>query len=235
MRVAFVTLFPEMVHQALGHSIMSRAASAGLVRFETANPRDFTTDKHRTVDDNSYGGGPGMVMMAPPVAAALNFLSPSSSSAVVMTDPAGELFTQRHAEELAGREDVVFLCGHYEGVDERVREKLATHCLTIGDYVLTGGELPSLVMADAVVRLLPGVLGDPESHRDDSHSDGLLGFPLYTRPQSWEGMVVPPVLTSGDHAAIAKWRRQQQLRRTRSSRPDLFARADLLPGDIDLL
>ena len=188
------------------------------------------------VNTDPYGGGPGMVMMAPVVADALASLSPAPGAAVVMTDPAGELFTQYHAEELAAHEDVVFLCGHYEGVDERVRLKLATHCFTIGDYVLTGGELPALVMADSIVRLREGVLGDPESHRDDSHSNGgLLGFPLYTRPAAWEGQDVPPVLTSGDHGAISRWRRQQQLQRTRLHRPDLFARADLRPGDLDLL
>lgn len=235
MRVAFVTLFPEMVHQAVGHSILSRAAAAGLVRFETSNPRDFATDKHRTVDDSSYGGGPGMVLMAPVVARALASLRPGPETAVVLTDPAGDQFTQSHARELATNEDVIFICGHYEGVDERVRLKLATHCLTIGDYVLTGGELPALVMADAVVRLREGVLGDPASHEDDSHSDGLLGFPLYTRPAEWQGLAVPPVLMSGDHGAIAKWRRQQQLVRTRQHRPDLFARAGLRSEDIDLL
>lgn len=236
MRVAFVTLFPEMVRQALGHSMMARAKAAGHVRFDTANPRDFATDKHRTVDGSSYGGGPGMVMMAQPVSDALASLMPSPGAAVVVTDPAGELFTQSHAEDLSQYQDVVLICGHYEGVDERVRLKLATHCLTIGDYVLTGGELPALVMADAIVRLREGVLGDPESHQDDSHSSGgLLGFPLYTKPATWEGLEVPPVLTSGDHGAVARWRRQQQLRRTRENRPDLFARADLLPGDIDLL
>ncbi|MBX3111564.1 MAG: tRNA (guanosine(37)-N1)-methyltransferase TrmD [Fimbriimonadaceae bacterium] len=236
MRVAFVTLFPEMVRQALGHSIMARAEAAGHVRFETANPRDFTTDKHRTVDDSSYGGGPGMVMKPQPVADALASLCPAPGAAVVLTDPAGELFTQSHAEALSRCQEVVLICGHYEGVDERVRDKLATHCLTIGDFVLTGGELPALVIADAVVRLREGVLGDPESHRDDSHSSGgLLGFPLYTKPATWEGLDVPPVLTSGDHGAVARWRRREQLRRTREHRPDLFAKADLHPGDIDLL
>lgn len=235
MRIGFVTLFPEMVDQALSHSIMSRAQSKSAVEFQCANPRDFATDAHRTVDDSSYGGGPGMVMMAPLVRAALDSLTPTEKTIVVLTDPVGEPFTQSHARDLAQSDNVVFLCGHYEGMDERVRTQIATHVFSIGDYVLTGGELPALVMTDAIVRLLPGVLGDPESHEDDSHSDGLLGFPLYTKPVEFEGESVPDVLLSGNHAKIAAWRRQQQLQRTKSHRPDLFCRARLKPTDVDLL
>jgi len=177
-----------------------------------------------------------MVMRVDVVAQAVRSLAPGQECRIVLTDPRGDVFSQRHAEELAAAEHLIFICGHYEGVDERVREHLATDCFTIGDYVLTGGELPALVMTDAVVRLHPGVLGDPASHQDDSHSnDGLLGFPLYTRPAEWEGHLVPDVLASGDHGAIARWRRQRQLEETRRRRPDLFARADLKPGDLDML
>ncbi len=233
LRVGFVTLFPEMVLGATTHSIMGRAAASGLVEFVASNPRDFATDAHRSVDDTSYGGGPGMVMMAPLILQAVEALEPSKGAAIVLCDAAGEKFTQKTAKSLAMRDQVVFLCGHYEGVDERVRTKIATHCYSIGDYVLTGGELPALVMADAVVRLLPGAIGDPESHRDDSFEDGLLGFPLYTRPDEFLGEAVPDVLKSGDHGAIAKWRRAQQVRRTRVNRPDLLPWAKLTKADLE--
>jgi tRNA (guanine37-N1)-methyltransferase len=235
LRVDFVTLFPEMVLGAMSHSIMGRAVDAGLVEFRASNPRDFATDKHRSVDDTSYGGGPGMVMMAPLVAAALGALEPSADAAVVLCDAAGERFDQTAARSLAASPQVVFLCGHYEGVDERVRTKLATHCYSVGDFVMTGGEIPALAMADAVVRLLPGAIGDPESHQDDSFEGGLLGFPLYTRPESFMGEGVPDVLRSGNHGEVAKWRRLQQLLRTREYRPDLFCQARLSTTDIGLI
>ncbi|MCH7945689.1 MAG: tRNA (guanosine(37)-N1)-methyltransferase TrmD, partial [Armatimonadetes bacterium] len=165
LRVDFVTLFPEMVMQAVSDSIMARAVKAGAVQFGTSNPRDFRADAHRTVDDTGYGGGPGMVMMAPPIGDAISALSPGPDAAVVLCDPSGERFSQETAHRLAEAPHVVFICGHYGGVDERVRTKLATCAYSIGDYVVTGGELPALVMADAVVRLLPGVLGDPASYR----------------------------------------------------------------------
>lgn len=174
-----------------------------------------------------------MVMMAPLILKAVEALEPSKGAAIVLCDAAGEKFTQKTAKSLALQDQVVFLCGHYEGVDERVRTKIATHCYSIGDYVLTGGELPALVMADAVVRLLPGAIGDPESHRDDSFEEGLLGFPLYTRPDEFLGEAVPDVLKSGDHGAIAKWRRAQQVRRTRENRPDLLPWAKLTEADLD--
>ncbi|MBX3095868.1 MAG: tRNA (guanosine(37)-N1)-methyltransferase TrmD [Fimbriimonadaceae bacterium] len=225
-----------MIQDAVRPSILGRAQSSGAVQFRTSSPRDFATDKHRTVDDTPYGGGPGMVMRVDVVADALRFLAPPENARIILTDPRGERFNQKAAEELANANHIIFLCGHYEGIDERVRVHLATDIFTIGDYVLTGGELPALVMCDAVVRLLPGVLGDEESHRDDSHSnDGLLGFPLYTRPADWEGHGVPEVLKQGDHGAIARWRRREQLRETRVRRPDLFARADLTADDIEVL
>lgn len=239
MKIDFVTLFPDMVLGALGHSIMSRAANAQIVTFGTVNPRDFTADKHRTVDDHPYGGGPGMVMMAEPIEKALEAISAGPEArdpqtVVVLTDPSGKVFRQRHARELCELERVVFVCGHYEGVDERVMTQLCTHAFTIGDYVLTGGELPALVMADSIVRLLPGAIGDPSSHEDDSHEGGLLGHPLYTRPEVFRGERVPEELKSGDHAAIAQWRRRASLLRTRANRPDLFVTADLNSSDLDL-
>lgn len=235
MRLAFVTLFPAQVLAALEHGVVARGVRSGLLRLDTADPRDFATDRHRTVDDSPYGGGPGMVLMAPVVEAALGSLGLSPGSPVVLTDPAAPLFTQADARRLAGFPEVCLVCGHYEGVDERVAELLCTEARSVGDFVATGGELPAALMADAVARLVPGVIGDPESHMDDTHSNGLLGFPLYTRPEEFRGARVPEVLLSGDHGAIARWRRAQCLRRTRDRRPDLFATADLRPGDLDLL
>ncbi len=235
MRIDYVTLFPEMVMPALQHSIMARAEKGGRVAFGAVNPRDFAQDAHRSVDAPSYGGGPGMVMMPTLIAEALESLQPHPNAEIILTDPMGEKFTQSVARELAEKPQVIFICGHYEGVDERVRTKLATRALTIGDFVLTGGELPALVMTDAIVRLLPDVLGDPESHRDDSHTDGLLGFPLYTKPAEFMGEAVPEVLTSGHHEKIAQWRRKQQLVRTREHRPDLFAQSNLSKQDLKLL
>ncbi|MFQ3586812.1 MAG: tRNA (guanosine(37)-N1)-methyltransferase TrmD [Fimbriimonadaceae bacterium] len=234
-RLDFVTLFPDMVLGALGHSIAKRAAESGACAYRAANPRDFVFDRHRTVDDRPIGGGPGMVMMAPPVADALASLDPDPNAAVVLTDPTGYPFRQEHARELAARPQVVFLCGHYEGMDHRVETELATHVFSIGDFVMTGGEIAALAMADAVVRLLPGVLGSPDSLSIDSHGDGLLSAPQYTRPREWRGIAVPEVLRSGDHAAVARWKRREALRLTRERRPDLFARASLDKRDVDML
>jgi tRNA (guanine37-N1)-methyltransferase len=235
MRLAFVSLFPEQVLAALEHGVVARGVRKGLLRHDTANPRDFATDRHRSVDDPPYGGGPGMVLMAPVVEAALDSLRLAPGAPVVLADPAAPRFSQADAVRLAACPEVCFVCGHYEGVDERVAELLCTESRSVGDFVVTGGELPAALMADAVARLVPGVIGDPESHADDSFSDGLLGFPLYTRPEVFRGVRVPDVLLSGDHGAIARWRRAQSLRRTRERRPDLFATADLRPDDLDLL
>lgn len=240
-RVDFVTLFPEMVRPALEHSILGRAAAAGLVQFQALNPRDFCHDRHLKVDDKPFGGEPGMLIRAEPVARALEWLENSRSktqslrSAIVLTAPTGRPFDQASARELASFDQIVFLCGHYEGIDHRIEEKYCTHVFSIGDYVLTNGELPALVMADAVVRLLPGVLGSAASLDADSFSDGLLSAPNYTRPESWRGMDVPPVLLSGDHKAIQKWRRTHALTLTRSLRPDLFARVKLRKEDLEVL
>ncbi len=236
MRFGFVTLFPDLVRVCFGASVLGRAVDRGLISVDVADPRDFAYDRHRTVDDTPYGGGPGMLMKVEPLSLALESLEPDEDAAVVATDPAGFPFTQSIATELAGFRHVVFVCGRYEGFDERFVQRHATHRLSIGDYVLTGGELPALVMADAVGRLVPGVLGDPGSLDQDSHSgSGLLGPPNYTRPADYEGLTVPDVLATGDHKAIAEWRRRESLRSTRARRPDLLARARLDKGDANRL
>ena len=235
LKVDFVTLFPEMVLEATNHSILRRAQEKGLVQFSATNPREFTHDNHRTVDDNPFGGGAGMVMKCEPVAAAIESARVHEDAAVVFTDPTGSIFNQETAEEFAGKSQVVFVCGHYEGIDDRVRELFATHVLSLGDFVLTGGELPSLVMADAVVRLLPGALGSSASLEQGSHSDGLLSAPQYTRPEEFRGLAAPEVLRSGDHGKIARWRRKQALLLTRRNRPDLFWSAQLTKQDLDVL
>ncbi len=235
LRIDFVTLFPEMVLEAVDHSMLARAKESGAVQFGAVNPREFTHDKHRTVDDNPFGGGPGMLMKCEPVAAAIDSLFPDENTAVVMTDPTGTPFTQALAHELASRPRIIFVCGHYEGIDDRIRTLYATHTVSIGDFVLTGGELPALVMADAVTRLQPGVLGCSESLEVDSHADGLLSAPQFTRPEEFRGEAVPDVLRSGDHGAISDWRRRQSLRVTRAHRPDLFWSSELTARDVKLL
>ena len=236
LRIDFVTLFPEMVLGALEHSIPSRAARADLVEFRAVNPRDFTFDNHKTVDDNPYGGGPGMLMKIEPISRAMASLElPKEKIAVVLTDPTGPLFTQAHAREFSNLDRLVFLCGHYEGFDHRIEELYATHPLSIGDYVRTGGEFPALVMADAAVRLIPGALGSAESLTIDSFEDGLLSAPQYTRPEDFQGHKVPSVLLSGNHAEIRKWKRKEALRITRERRPDLFGQVDLSKEDRKLL
>lgn len=235
MRIDFVSLFPEMVLGAARHSMLRRAEEAGIVEFHGTNPRDFTTDKHRTVDDNPFGGGPGMVMKVEPVAAALNDLDLDDQAAIVLTNPTGTRFSQKVAAELATRSRMVLLCGHYEGFDHRIQDMFATHVVSIGDFILTGGELPALVIADAVVRLLPGVLGSEESLQVDSHANGLLSAPNFTHPAVFEGHEVPEVLRSGNHKAVTDWRRLQALRLTRELRPDLFCKAELDRKDLDML
>ena len=239
-RVDFVSLFPETLRPTLGHSILGRAAGAGHVEFRTANPRDFCHDRHLKVDDKPFGGEPGMLIRAEPVARAVEWLEGGEArtgggTAVVLTAPTGRTFDQAAARELAGYERVVFLCGHYEGIDHRVEEALCTHVFSIGDYVLTNGELPALVMADAVVRLVPGVLGNEGSLEADSFSDGLLSAPNYTRPAVWRGREVPAELLSGSHKTIGAWRRKRALELTRSLRPDLLARARLEKVDLNVL
>jgi tRNA (guanine37-N1)-methyltransferase len=236
MRIDFVTLFPEMIMPGLGHSIMGRAWERGLVAFGTRNPRDYTYDRHGKVDDTPFGGEPGMLIKPEPVAQAVDSLRDGTTDPIViLTDPAAPLFQQSDACALSSAKHLIFLCGHYEGFDHRVRTQIATHAFSIGDYVLTNGELPALVMCDAIVRQIPGVLGCASSLAADSHHDGLLGAPNYTRPEVWRGEEVPAVLRSGNHRLIERWRRQQALNMTLEHRPDLFAKATLTKADLKLL
>ncbi|MDQ2986553.1 MAG: tRNA (guanosine(37)-N1)-methyltransferase TrmD [Armatimonadota bacterium] len=234
MRISFVSLFPATVLAAVRHSMLLRAEQAGIVSFNAVNVRDFATDPHRTVDDTAYGGGPGMVMKPDVVGAAIDSMQPEGA-AVILTDPSGKLFRQADAAALSNEARLIFVCGHYEGIDDRVAERYSMRRYSIGDFVLTGGELPAAAMADAVVRLLPGVLGSPESLQEDAFQDGLLSYPQYTKPSEWEGMAVPDVLLSGDHDRVDKWRRARRLELTRQNRPDLFARAPLSKDDLKLL
>jgi tRNA (guanine37-N1)-methyltransferase len=228
MQVEVVTLFPELIEQATSHSIVGRAQASGSLELHCINPRDFTSDRHRTVDDYPFGGGAGMVMKPEPVVAAIETATGGDTSIpVLLTAPDGEPFTQALAQELASLPRLVFVCGHYEGIDERVRDGWITRAVSIGDYVLTGGELAALVMLDAMVRLLPGVLGNESSAHEESFEGGVLEYPHYTRPAVFAGRGIPEVLTSGHHANVAKWRRTQALVRTRARRPDLWEK--LLP------
>lgn len=228
MRVEIVTLFPELIEQATGHSILGRAQAGGYLELVCVNPRDFTQDRHRTVDDCPFGGGAGMVMKAEPLVAAIEAATGGDTSIpVLLTAPDGEPFTQVLAQELASLPRIVIVCGHYEGIDERVRDGWITREISLGDYVLTGGELAALVMLDASVRLLPGVLGNASSAQEESFEGGVLEYPHYTRPALFKGRGIPEVLTSGHHANVAKWRRTQALVRTRARRSDLWEK--LLP------
>jgi tRNA (guanine37-N1)-methyltransferase len=232
MRFDVFSLFPEVFTPYLDASILQRARSRGLVDIGLHNIRDWATDRHHIADDLPYGGGGGMVMKPEPIFAAVESVlgSPPACPVVLMT-PQGRPFNQKVAEELALNPRLALLCGRYEGVDERVSRYLVSDEISIGDYVLSGGELAALVVIDAVTRLIPGVLGDPDGAWDDSHASGLLEYPHYTRPPEFRGWRVPEVLLSGDHARIARWRREQALIRTQSRRPDLLASAPLTPAD----
>lgn len=237
MKQFFVlTLFPEMIEQTLSHSIMGRAQRDGFISIEATNIRDYTLNKQKHIDDYPYGGGAGMVMQGQPIYDAYQSLMPRAKGArVVYMTPQGRPFTQRVAEELAQEESLVFLCGHYEGVDERLIEEIVTDEISLGDFVLTGGELAAITIIDAVSRLVPGVLGKEESFADESFSDGLLEYPQYTRPPVFMGREVPEVLLSGHHANVAKWRREQALLRTAKKRPDLLKTAELTKKDLKFL
>ncbi|MCI8585506.1 MAG: tRNA (guanosine(37)-N1)-methyltransferase TrmD [Lachnospiraceae bacterium] len=233
MNYHVLTLFPDMIRDGFQTSITGRAAEKGLLSLTTVNIRDFSVNKHNRVDDYPYGGGAGMVMQAEPVYLAYESVAEKlpRKPRVLYMSPQGKVFNQRMAEELAGEEELVFLCGHYEGIDERVLEEIVTDEVSIGDYVLTGGELPALVIMDAVSRLLEGVLHNEESAQFDSFSDNLLEYPQYSRPEEWRGKKVPPILLSGHHANVEKWRREQSLMRTRERRPDLLEEASLTKED----
>lgn len=225
MRFDVFTLFPEMFTAYLNESILKRAREAGLLEVSLHNIRDYTTDKHRTTDDEPYGGGGGMVMKPEPIFAAVEgVLGVQPSCPVILLTPQGRTFNHKVAQELSQHRHLALLCGRYEGVDERVRQHLVTDEISLGDFVLTGGELPALAVIDAVSRLIPGVLGDPEAASKDSHASGLLEYPHYTRPPEFRGWDVPEVLRSGNHAEIEKWRREQSEERTKQRRPDLLDR-----------
>ena len=233
MRIDILTLFPAMCDAVLGESIIGRARAAGKVEINTHDIRDYTTDKHRRVDDKPYGGGMGMVMQAQPIAdcfAALCEQLGTTPHLIYMT-PQGKTLTQQRVKELAQLEHIAVLCGHYEGVDERVIEELQPEEISVGDYVLTGGELPALILADSVARMLPGVLADEECFTEESHYRFLLEYPQYTHPSEWRGREVPEVLLSGHHQKVDEWRREQSLKRTRERRPDLLEQADLTQRD----
>lgn len=241
MNFHILTLFPEMVMNGLNTSIIGRAVNAGHLSIEAVNIRDYAFNKHQSVDDYPYGGGAGMLMQAEPVylaheAVAEKIRSRRSDAEcadtgrrlrTVYLSPQGSVFNQKMAEDLAGEEDLILLCGHYEGIDERVLEEIVTDYVSIGDYVLTGGELPAMVMVDAISRLVPGVLHNDVSAEFESFQDNLLEYPQYSRPEEWHGRKVPPVLLSGHHANIEKWRREQSIIRTYERRPDLLEKCEL--------
>jgi len=222
VKFTVVTILPELIEPALAAGVVGRAREAGTIEVATINPRDFTSDRHRTVDDTPYGGGPGMVMKAEPLLAAI--ATASQPAHRILLSPAGRPLTQARARELAQLPHLVLVCGRYEGIDERVIDEAIDEELSIGDYVLSGGELAALVVLDSVARLVPGVLGEPASADDESHAAGLLEYPQYTRPPRLGAREVPAILTSGNHAAIAAWRRQQAIAKTARQRPDLLAR-----------
>lgn len=229
MNFHILTLFPEMVLNGLNTSIIGRAMAKDLLTVEAINIRDFAENKHNRVDDYTYGGGAGMLMQAGPVYGAYQSVAEKAKSKprVIYLSPQGQTFSQKMAEEFAKEEELVFLCGHYEGIDERVLEEIVTDYVSIGDYVLTGGELPAMVMIDAISRLIPGVLHNDASAEFESFQDNLLEYPQYTRPVEWHGKRVPEVLMSGHHVNIEKWRREQSVIRTAQRRPDLLGLADL--------
>jgi tRNA (guanine37-N1)-methyltransferase len=232
MQFEVFTLLPEVFPPYLESSILQRARQRGLINVRIHNIRDYTHDKHHTTDDIPYGGGGGMVMKPEPVFEAVeSILGREADCPIILLTPQGRVFNQTIAQELSGQEKIALICGRYEGVDERIRKQLVTDEISIGDYVLTGGELPALILIDAISRLIPGVLGDPDGAMDDSHASGLLEYPHYTRPPEFRGESVPEVLLSGDHAKIAKWRREQSLLRTLERRPDLLEKAQLTDED----
>ena len=229
MNFHVLTLFPEMIEQGMHTSIIGRAIAGGYLSIDAINIRDYAFNKHQKVDDYPYGGGAGMLMQAEPVYLAYKDIQKKLGyrPRVVYLTPQGEVFHQTMAKELAKEKDLVFLCGHYEGIDERVLDEIVTDYVSIGDYVLTGGELPAMVMMDSISRMVPGVLSNQESGETESFAENLLEYPQYSRPEEWHGQKVPPVLLSGHHANIEAWRREQSILRTAKRRPDLLKKADL--------
>jgi len=222
MKYDIITLFPELIEQYCSHSIINRAKNNNIISINTINPRDFTNDKHRTVDDTPYGGGAGMVLMCEPIFAAHESVQKLENTLTIMLTPQGKPYNQQMAENFSKKDQLIFICGHYEGFDERIRTGIDLMEISLGDFVITGGELAALAVIDSTARLLPGVLGKDESSTLDSFSQGLLEYPQYTRPAEFRGMKVPDVLMSGNHKQIDLWRKKQSLIRTRQRRPDLF-------------
>lgn len=231
MHIDILTLFPQMFQGMFSLGILKRAVDQKLVSIGVYNIRDYTHDKHHTADDYPYGGGAGMVLKPEPIFEGVESIEREADTPVILLSPQGRLFSQQVAQELSHHSHLILICGHYEGVDERVREHLATDEISIGDYVLSGGELAAMVVIDAVFRLVPGVLGSEASPLDDSHVGGLLEYPQYTRPATYRGWPVPDVLLSGNHAQINSWRREQSIRRTLEHRPELLDRAELSPKE----
>jgi tRNA (guanine37-N1)-methyltransferase len=231
VQIDVLTLFPEMFQGVFDSGVIGRAVEKGLVGIGLHNFRDQARDKHHTVDDSPYGGGAGMVLKPEPIFEAVEAIKGESDIPVILLNPQGRLFSQKVAEEFSRYDRLIIICGRYEGVDERVSRHLATDEISIGDYVLTGGEIAAMVVIDAVVRLLPGVLGSELSPMEDSHVAGLLEYPQYTRPPSYRGWTVPEILLSGNHAQIAAWRREQSVRRTGERRPELLDKVELSPAE----
>ncbi len=237
MRIDIMTLFPDMCRAYLGASIIGRAREAGKVQIECTDIRDYTQDKHRRVDDSPYGGGMGMIMQAQPIYDCYMDLCKKTGAKphLIYLTPQGKTLTQQRVKELAKLDHIALLCGHYEGVDERVIEELQPEEISVGDYVLTGGELPALIVADAVSRMIPGVLSSDECFTEESHYSSLLEYPQYTRPYVWHGRQVPEVLITGHHANVEAWRREQSLKRTAERRPDMLEKAQLTEKEIRFL
>ncbi|MEG0473608.1 MAG: tRNA (guanosine(37)-N1)-methyltransferase TrmD [Solibacillus sp.] len=235
MKIHVLSLFPPMFDGVFGASILKKAQEKQAVELTVSDIREYSENKHKQVDDYPYGGGAGMVLKPEPMFNAVEAITEGRKPRVILMCPQGERFTQKKAEELAQEEDLVFLCGHYEGYDERIRQYLVTDEISIGDFVLTGGELPAMTVIDAVVRLLPGVLGQVDSHIQDSFSTGLLEHPHYTRPADFRGMTVPETLLSGNHAKIDEWREEQSFKRTLERRPDLLEALELTPKQLKLI
>lgn len=237
MRIDILTLFPDMCNAYLSESIIGRARKAGKVQIECIDIRNYTKDKHRRVDDTPYGGGMGMIMQVEPVFDCFEALCNEIGERphLIYLTPQGKTLTQQRVKELSKMNNIALLCGHYEGIDERVIEELQPEEISVGDYVLTGGELPALILADSISRMLPGVLSDDECFTEESHFSSLLEYPQYTRPYEWHGRKVPDVLLTGHHANVEKWRREKSLERTLERRPDMLEKADLSKKDREFL
>ena len=238
MRFDVLTLFPEMILSSCDYSILKRAENSDLIKVNVINPRDFSLDKHKKVDDTPYGGGAGMLLACQPYLDAFKSIKKSENSKVILMSPQGKTFNQQMAKEFSTKEQLIIICGHYEGFDQRIKDITQAEEVSIGDFVLTGGELPALTIIDSVSRLLTGVLGDEESYEYDSFYDGLLEYPHYTKPREYEGLNVPEVLLSGNHQKIKEWRRVKQFEITKAKRPDLFdkfLKSELSKTDLKLL